>query len=95
MSRRPKDMVVVYKDKLYCLLAFSGIHPMIPFIEGMHMAMFPEKDKVYLRLDEVIQWHEKELEKSPGKRGNAKILKLMKQTRERFVEEEAAIEKQP
>jgi len=74
-----------YEGRFYVTIQASGIHPLIPYIDGMAIAMFPKCKKAYVRLDDAIAWHEKELEQSHGASGSKKALDLLKQARERIT----------
>lgn len=74
-----------YEGRFYVTIKASGIHPMIPFIDGMRITTFPKCKKVYLRLDDVIAWHENEIEQTHGASGNKKALDLLKQARQRLA----------
>ena len=74
-----------YEGRFYVTIQASGIHPLIPYIDGMAIAMFPKCKKAHIRLDDAIAWHEKELEQSHGASGSKKALELLKQARERLT----------
>jgi len=69
----------------FVTIAASGIHYLIPLIDGMRVVHFGKETKPYLRLDDAIAWHEKEIEESHGTSGSKKALGLLKQARERLT----------
>jgi len=38
-----------YEDRFYVTIQASGIHPLIPYIDGMAIAMFPKCKKAHIR----------------------------------------------
>lgn len=79
-----KTPFALFEGRFYVTIKASGIHPLIPYIDGMAIAMFSGCKKAYIRLDDAIEWHEKELEQSHGASGNKKALELLKQASERL-----------
>ena len=69
----------------YVTIRCSGIHPLIPFVDGMAITTFPKDKKPYILLDDAIAWHENELERSHGESGNKKVMELLKKARGRFT----------
>ena len=74
-----------HEGRLYVTIQASGIHWLIPFMDGMTIARFSGRKKSYIRLDDAIAWHENEIEQSYGASGSKKALALLKQARERLV----------
>lgn len=80
-----KKQFAEYKGRFYVMIRSSGIHWLIPYIDGMAISMFRKCKKPYIRLDDAIEWHEKELEKTHGASGSRKVLDLLKQSRQRLT----------
>ena len=79
-----KTRFVESDGRLYVSINYSGIHPMIAMVDGMAMVTFPRRKAVYLRLDDVIEWHEneKKFEKDSSKRD--KVIEVFKNVREKL-----------
>ena len=80
-----KTPFVEHEGQVYIAIQASGMHPLIPYIDGLSVALFPKFKKACIRLDDAIAWHEKELEQSHGTSGSNKTLGLLKQARERLA----------
>ena len=76
-----------HEGRFYITIQASGIHPMIPYIDGMAIVMFPPCKKGYILLEDAIAWHENEIEESRGARGSKKALDLLKQSLNRLTKE--------
>jgi len=74
-----------YEGTFYVSIAASGIHPLIPYIDGMRVTLFGRSRKGHLPIDEAIKWHEKELEVTNGEFGSTKVLNLLREARRRFM----------
>ena len=71
----------VSNGKFYVMIDASGIHPLVPFIDGMKIIKFPQWKQIYLFLDDAIEWHENELKNTNGQSGSTTALNLLKQPR--------------
>jgi len=73
--------------KIFILNKASGIHPLIPFIDGMKIIKFPEFKPHYLVLDDVIEWHENEIKRPGGSVNSQHALDLLKPHREKLIKQ--------
>jgi len=81
-----KTPFVISNGKFYITIVASGIHPLIPLVDGMCINTFPKIKKAFLPLDDVIAWHEKEIKAWQGDHSHSiKCLELLKQARARLV----------
>lgn len=60
------------------------IHPLIR-VNELSACIFPSRpDRVYHRVEDVIEWHAHELEQSGGKSGDAELLKAAREAMQKF-----------
>ncbi len=71
-------------DVLYVESAHSGIHPLVQLCDGMSLTFFGKSRKSYLRVDDVIAWHAKELEGSHGHSGSRAALDAFREIKRKF-----------
>ena len=80
-----KTPFVECEGALYIAIRASGIHPLIPYFDGMSVSTFGKGKTVYLKLDDAIAWHEKELTQSRGASGSKQTLENLKKARARLT----------
>ena len=81
-KRTPYAMV---EDRLIVESAASGIHTFVRLVDGLPQLHFKGENKLYMYVDDVIQWHEKELRESGGKSGNQRVIDALKAAKEKFA----------
>jgi hypothetical protein len=69
------------KNKLYVKFKHSGIHPLILHTDGLPVGTFGSRKTLYIAVDEVIAWHEKELRESDGKSGSRITINTLKRAK--------------
>lgn len=95
MKRKKKTPLVVFDDgNLYIELRESGIHHLIPFIDGMNITTCKErgKDKLYLLVKDARDWHAKELKESGGQSGSQGCLEALTKMQAKFEAGEMVME---
>jgi hypothetical protein len=86
-----KTPYVTDKDgkDLYIKMRYSGIHTMVVLIDCISL-FFPRKGKTaYLKVIDVIKWHEEEIRITEGQGGNRIILKHLREALDKFKSEQA------
>ena len=66
---------------LYIETKYSGINPLVAMIDGLpYLQWTPKgrKTRYYMKVTDVIAWHEKELRESNGQSGDKRVLKVLK-----------------
>lgn len=68
MMAKSKTPFAVNKegDTLYVKLKYSGIHPLVAMFDGISLTHFGNEKTAYLKVQQAINWHEKELRESKG-----------------------------
>ena len=78
----------VVSDGVYYLdTRASGIHYLVLLTDGFKFYQWKGDKRTYLLLDDVIQWHEKELAETDGTAGRADVLAACKRARAQFQED--------
>jgi hypothetical protein len=76
-------------DVEYIDCRYSGIGSLIQMIDGMQWTVFKDTPKrCYFTVDQVIAWHEKELEFQPNRKHSHKIIETMKRAKERLKDKQ-------
>ncbi len=73
------DSAVLYVHAKHCC-----IHPLVILSDGLTLVMFPHDRKQYLKAEEVLAWHKKELAESAGQSGSMIVMEAMTCALERF-----------
>jgi hypothetical protein len=92
-----KTPYVTDKDgkDLYVKMRYSGIQTMVVLIDGIAM-FFPRKGKTaYLKVIDVIKWHDDELRITNGQGGNRIVLKNLRDALDKFKSEQAELSLEP
>jgi hypothetical protein len=55
----------------------SGIHPLVIQIDGLPLIYFGDEQTAYMRVQDVIDWHRKEIKESAGLTGNPRIIRYL------------------
>jgi hypothetical protein len=86
-----KTPYVTDKDgkDLYIKMKYSGIHTLVVLIDGIQMAFFGKGKTAYLKVIDVIKWHDDELRITDGKGGNRIILKHLREALDKSKSEQA------
>ena len=78
MRKRTKKKCIplAEKDGVYYLdFKYTGIGLMLAAHDGLAMTYFGDDPKrPYMRLDDVLEWHRKELHQSRGRSGSEKVV---------------------
>lgn len=91
MSKARKNTPFIFYDGTFWVwIRATGIQPLIPYIDGMRIAAFPQTEWPCIRLDDAIAWHEEELATTNGACGSEKFLGLLRIARERLIAAKAA-----
>lgn len=80
---------------LYVKLKATAINPLIVFIDGLPVRIINPKSKRpehFMKVTDVIAWHEKELKETSGQSGSAKALALLKTALKKFENQNASTE---
>lgn len=80
-TKQHKDLFVFDGERFLVRRDASGIAMLIAMCDGMRIVGFKGKKQVYLSLDDVIAWHEKELKQSHGLSGDKVLMEKLKQCR--------------
>jgi hypothetical protein len=83
-------MSFIDEDVLYVELKYSGMHPLIPMIDGIPLLLWTpkgRKSKTYMKVTDAINWHEKELRESNGQSGNKRVMEALQSALKRFEAE--------
>ncbi len=80
-----KGVLAEYKGNLYVWIKRSGIPALIPFIDGMAICTFEKSKKQYLKIEDVISWHESELIESGGKSGSKVVADGLRKIKEQHA----------
>lgn len=86
-KKRKRTPYAIHEDKLLVESAASGIHLLVRLVDGLTQLHFPgdRKSKMYMYVDDVIRWHEKELADTRGACGNQKVVDALKQANAKFA----------
>lgn len=76
-KRMPKNILAECDGIIYLRVEASGIHPLIFFSDGLTVARFGKEKFVYIKLDDAIAWHEKEIAETGGRGGKPKHLEIL------------------
>jgi hypothetical protein len=85
---------VMFDEKLGCDVDFidcrySGIHPFVQVCDGMPKTFFSDRPtRAYFTVQQVIEWHEKEIRETKGKSGNQKIIDVLKKINDQPIVEQ-------
>lgn len=80
MARKKKSPFVENTDDhvLWLDVKASGMHPLIPYIDGLPIATFSKDRRVFLRAEDVAAWHEKEVKESHGQSGDLRVASALR-----------------
>lgn len=77
-ARLIKEVVTDQNNRLWINAKVSGIEPFVMVVDQLSMATFSKSGPVYLRIDEVIEWHEREHRETKGEGGILQLAELLK-----------------
>ena len=70
ITTMPKKQPTILAEKngqFYIKLAASGIHQLAVFADAMPITFFGKEEIPYLKIEEAIDWHQKEIVKTHGR----------------------------
>lgn len=73
------------ENELFIRSTYTGIHPMVQMADGMYLCHFPEDKNVYLKVNDVIAWHENELKVSDGASGSPQVIESLQRANKQLV----------
>ena len=79
---KSKVPIVIHNDTLYVDYRATDIHFLVLLSDGMSVTQFKGEKQTYLKVDDAIAWHEKELSETSGASGNQKVLDALKRIRD-------------
>ena len=93
-TKRKKPLLVTDKDgkQLFVPAEAAGIHWMCLTWDGIPITHFGDDPTWYLRIEQVIEWHEKELRESHGRSGSQETLDAAREILRKFQAGEVADE---
>ena len=74
----------VRDSTLFVKAKYSGIHHLVIMCDGLPLTFFGEEKTDYMKVSEVIEWHEKELAESGGQSGDRGVLEALQVAMEKF-----------
>ena len=74
-KRHRRTPVVESEGRYFISIDYSGIHPMVPYIDGMAIASFEGDKRTFLLLEDAIAWHVEELAETNGVSGSETALR--------------------
>ena len=89
MSRKKRTPFAIDRDgeDLYVELGWSAIHPMVIACDGLSLIYFGDDlSRPYLRVADVIDWHDRELRDSHGHSGSAVARDALREALQKFKE---------
>jgi hypothetical protein len=77
---RSKSILATDREgkELFAILASTGIHWLSAFNDGLTLVYFGLRDGPYVRVEEAVAWHERELQESRGLCGDGELLAAMR-----------------
>jgi len=88
MKKQPKDLFARCEGMNFVRLDYSGISFLIACIDGLSTYHFEDSKYSYVKVDDVIAWHEKELDISNGRSGSKKVIEHLKNLKQKWAEED-------
>ncbi len=78
-TTKKRTPFVIDRDgkELFVEMRYSGIHPLVVMVDGLTLIFFGSGKKAYLRVEDAIRWHEKELKDTHGQSGNRVTLEAL------------------
>lgn len=93
MAKRSPVMFAVGNDNVPLIkLKYSMIHPLIIFTDGIAIIYFKGQKTPYLKVQDVIDWHEKEYADSGGQSGSPEAAKRLRDFLDKFQRGEIVME---
>jgi hypothetical protein len=85
---RNKSPIVECKGVFYVNTKASGIHQLVILIDGMNITVFKghKREGMFLKLDDAIAWHEKELAETKGRSGRRDYLDMLFKARTKVTQ---------
>ena len=82
MPRKPINIFKSDGEQLWVMVKAAGINVFSLMWDGMPLTLFGKTP--YMTVQEVIDWHEKELRETHGRSGDEEILKLAREALRKF-----------
>jgi hypothetical protein len=86
MSKKKPTPIVTDREGQYLFVEMqsSGIHPLVLACHGISLIFFGNEEQAYLRVEDAIAWHEKELRESHGQSGSTEICTALRDILSKF-----------